>query len=54
MSDTKLFTTSALLEHVASHQDRNIIVIHDIVYDVTDFLDEVSKIILKLLALIYD
>ena len=45
MSDTKIFTKASLLTHVASNLDRNIIAIHDIIYDVTEFLDEV---ILKL------
>lgn len=39
----KHFDKSSLLEHVTQNQDRNIIVIHEFVYDVTDFLDEVKR-----------
>ena len=43
MSDTQ-FTKATLFEHVAKHPERNFISIHENVYDVTEFLDEVKRL----------
>ena len=42
-SSTKVFSKEHLLEHVAQNADRTFLSIHDNIYDVTEFLDEVFK-----------
>lgn len=41
MSESNLFTKESLLKYTSENNNRNIIVIHENVYDVTEFMDEV-------------
>ncbi len=43
LNNSKIFTKESLLEHVGANSDRTYLAIHDNVYDVTEFLDEVIK-----------
>ena len=42
MSENNLYTQESLLKYTTDNSDRNIIVIHENVYDVTEFMDEVN------------
>jgi cytochrome b involved in lipid metabolism len=42
MSGEKLFNKESALEHAKSNTDKTFIAIHDVLYDVTEFLDEVT------------
>lgn len=42
-SETKVFSKESLVEFVKSHPENTYISIHENVYDVTTFLDEVSQ-----------
>ena len=44
MSDT-VFSKEAIQKHADAHQEKHFITVHETVYDVTEFLNEVVKTI---------